>query len=297
MSPTPMLAAPSPAGEELPQRVLTLPSGVRVRTFDVGKGPVALLLHGNPDNADEWEPLIRLLREDFRCIAPDLPGYGRRGASFALPDSYEYTVDAQVVFVTEVLNALEVAETVTLVVHDIGGIMGVPWASRNTHRVHGVVYTNTVAFPNFGWFPLARLFGQRGTVGRAIASQNMKLLGQWKGWIFRSQFSKQNPQLDRTQIDRFTRDFALNDVAKETTLRQFRTITRLEFFDRYDEMVKGLTRDVPTLTLWGDGDAYLQTHFSEQLYARKTTVVPGVGHWVPIVAAERLAAEIRALRS
>jgi pimeloyl-ACP methyl ester carboxylesterase len=220
----------------------------------------------------------------------------RLGATFPLPEGYAYSVDAQVRFVDEVLNALEVAESVTLVVHDIGGIMGVPWASRNTDRLHSVVYTNTVAYPKFGWFPLARLFGQRGKVSRALASQNMKLLGQWKGWIFRSQFSKQNPQLDRAQIDRFTRDFALNDVAKETTLRQFRTITRLEFFDHYDEMVQGLTRRVPTHTLWGDGDAYLKTTFSEQLYARRTSVLPNVGHWVPIVAAERLAAEVRAIR-
>jgi pimeloyl-ACP methyl ester carboxylesterase len=281
------------------ERVVTLSHGLQVRVIDEGTGPIVLLLHGNPDNADEYVPLIRLLRKDFRCIAPDLPGYGRRGKSYALPEAYDYTLKAQVTFVDEVLKALQVDEKakMTLVVHDIGGIMGVPWAAQNTSRLKAMVYTNTVAFPKFHWFPLARFFGSSGVLGKPLAAANMSLIGWVGGSIFRGQFAKQNPQLDANQIERFVTDFALNDIAKETTLRQFREITKLEFFDNYDVMVKTISRDVPSLTLWGDKDPYLpDSGYAEQLFARKTVILPDIGHWVPITAAERLAEGIRSLQ-
>src|SRR5262245_66496691 len=118
--------------------VLKLPNGLKTRVLDEGSGPVALLLHGNPDNADEWKPLIELLRKDFRCIAPDLPGYGTRGKTFDLPKSFDYTLDAQVSFVDDVLRVAGVTGKVTLVVHDVGGIMGQLGGERKTTRLEGV---------------------------------------------------------------------------------------------------------------------------------------------------------------
>src|SRR5215510_12128936 len=88
---------------------VSLPNGVRVRTLDEGQGPVVLLLHGNPDNADEYAPLIRLLRRQFRCIAPDLPGYGRRDRSYPLPSNFDYSVRAQVEFVESFLDELQIS--------------------------------------------------------------------------------------------------------------------------------------------------------------------------------------------
>jgi pimeloyl-ACP methyl ester carboxylesterase len=90
-------------------------------------------------------------------------------------------------------------------------------------------------------------------------------------------------------------DFALNGVAKRTTLCEFRSITRPDFFDGYDQMLKTISAAVPTLTLWGEGDPYVQDRFAPQLFARETIMLPNVGHWVPIVAAQPLARHIRAL--
>jgi pimeloyl-ACP methyl ester carboxylesterase len=274
---------------------VALPGGLSVRTIDEGRGPIALLLHGNPDNADEWKPLVERLRRDFRCIAPDLPGYGRRGSTQDLPPAFDYSLRSQTGFVDDLLKALRVDEKVTLVLHDIGGIMGVPWAAQNTGRLRAVVYTNTVAYPRFRWFALARRWGATGPLGRVLASLGMAAMALRRGALFRRVFSKQNPQLSAGEIERFVADFALNATAKETSLRQFREITRLEFFDGYDAMLKRIAESVPTLTLWGEGDPYVESRYAEQLFARKTVILPGVGHWVPIVAADRLADEVRSI--
>src|SRR6266849_279328 len=110
---------------------VTLTNGVQVRVLEEGSGPILLLLHGNPDNADEWKNLINLLKGSFRCIAPDLPGYGRRNSTYPLPESFDYSVEAQVKFVDALLAQFYIPDKITLVVHDIGGFMGVPWAARN----------------------------------------------------------------------------------------------------------------------------------------------------------------------
>jgi len=284
-----------PSSEHLRERILDLPGGVRVRTIDEGAGPIVLLLHGNPDNADEWSGLIALLKHQFRCLAPDLPGYGRRGQSYALPGTYSYSLEDQVAFVDALLAHAKIQEKITLVVHDIGGIMGVPWAARNTHRLRAVIYTNTVAYPGFKWFNPAYRWGRDGWAGRRLARVSVAALGWFHGLLFRSVFSKQHPLLSSFEIDRFVEDFALNAVAKATTLCEFRNITRSDFFDGYDQMVKTIAASVPTMAIWGEGDPYVPDRFAKELCARETLVLPKVGHWVPILAVDVLAQHIRSL--
>jgi pimeloyl-ACP methyl ester carboxylesterase len=279
------------------ERIVSLRRGLRVRVIDEGRGPVALLLHGNPDNVDEYRALIELLRTDYRCVAPDLPGYGRRYETIPLPASFDYSREAQIGFVDDLLDELQITEKVFLIVHDIGGIMGVPWAARNTSRLRGVIYTNTVAYPRYRWFPLAYAWGADSPLGRRLAALRMTAIGLFGGRLFRKIYTGQHPRLSAAEIERFTVDFALNDVAKATTLRQFRQLTRADFFDGYDEMLRAIAQAVPTATVWGDGDPYVETRFAEQLFARKTTILPGVGHWVPILAAAAIADQLRALES
>src|SRR2546430_8404245 len=59
----------------------------RVHYVDEGSGPTLLLLHGNPTWSFLYRDLIQGLRDRFRCIAPDYPGFG---LSHAPPD-YGYT--------------------------------------------------------------------------------------------------------------------------------------------------------------------------------------------------------------
>ena len=273
--------------------VIDLPQGIKVRTIDEGKGPILLLLHGNPDNADEWKPLISILRSDFRCLAPDLAGYGRQGSTYPLPENFDYSINAQVGFIEALLHYLNIQEKITLVVHDIGGIMGIPWAAKHLDRLNAMIYTNTVAYPNFKWFDTASRWGNDNPGGRRIARFSMNAIGWFQGWVFKKIFARQNPQLSSKQIDRFVKDFALNPIAKDTTLCEFRQITKPDFFNGYDQMLKAISESVPTLTMWGKDDPYIPDRYANELQAHKTIVMPAIGHWVPLVAADSMASEIR----
>lgn len=50
--------------------------GAPAVAIDAGTGPPVLLVHGQPGSGAGWGPVAALLRDDFRVIAPDRPGWG-----------------------------------------------------------------------------------------------------------------------------------------------------------------------------------------------------------------------------
>ena len=266
--------------------------GVETRVLDAGAGPTVLMLHGNPDNADEWAPLIARLSERFRCIAPDFPGYGR---SPEPPASFTYSLAQQMQFVDAILRAMGVTDPVALVVHDTGGMVGTAWAAANPDRLRGMVVTNTVTFDGFPWFPIARQWGDRSWLGRMRSSLAMAALGLRRGALFKRIFAAQCPQLDAGQLERFATTFAMNRDAKRTTLRQFRQFMRPGFFKDFAAMRERILARTPVRVLWGDGDSFIPVRFAQSFGAKQVTILPNAGHWVALTDPDALAREVEAI--
>src|SRR5438045_6572400 len=52
--------------------------GLRLAHLDEGEGPPVIFFHGEPTWSFLWRRVIPPVRDaGFRCIAPDLPGFGR----------------------------------------------------------------------------------------------------------------------------------------------------------------------------------------------------------------------------
>ncbi|MGW3964247.1 alpha/beta fold hydrolase [Amycolatopsis sp. NPDC005003] len=72
-------------------------NGHTVHYVDEGAGPTLLLLHGNPTWSFVYRDVIRALREEFRCVALDYPGFGlsspRPGYRY-LPEEHAQVVAA-----------------------------------------------------------------------------------------------------------------------------------------------------------------------------------------------------------
>jgi haloalkane dehalogenase len=52
------------------------PDGNVVHYVDEGSGPILLMLHGSPVWSFVYRDVIAALRDRFRCIALDFPGFG-----------------------------------------------------------------------------------------------------------------------------------------------------------------------------------------------------------------------------
>ena len=114
---------------------------------DEGEGAVVLLIHGNPDSADYWDGLRRHLVPTYRCIAPDLPGFGRSD----VPDQLDFSLDYGHTWLQSFLEAIHLKESVHLVVHDIGAFFGLPWATKHPDQIKSICVTNTLYFSDYRW--------------------------------------------------------------------------------------------------------------------------------------------------
>jgi pimeloyl-ACP methyl ester carboxylesterase len=290
-------APPASLTASIAERFVTLPGlGVTTRLLEAGAEaagrPVALLLHGNPDNAEQWIPVMSRLGATHRCVAPDIPGYGK---SPEPPANFDYSLQAQVAFVDELLSVLGVNERILLIVHDIGGTMGIAWAGARTARLAALLINNTVAFDGFEWFAIAKTWGRESVIGRLRARAGLFVLSLGGGKLFKKVFWAQSPQLAEEQIDRVVHTFILNPAAKSATLRQFRRMVRPGFFKGFAEILERVTRAVPTLVLWGDRDPYVSVEWARHFAHARVVVLPEAGHWVALTEPQRLVDEARRL--
>ena len=116
---------------------------------EVGQGDPIVLLHGNPTSSYLWRNVLPHLQPLGRCIAPDLIGMGD---SDKLPDSGpgSYRFVEQRRYLDALLEALDVRERVTLVIHDWGSALGFDWANRHREAVKGIAYMEAIVRPQ-GW--------------------------------------------------------------------------------------------------------------------------------------------------
>ena len=84
---------------------------------DVGSGTPLVLVHGFLGSSDMWGPQIEFFKDDFRVIAPALPGFGESSAINSC-DSIECMAKA-------ILNLLEKKEikNFNLLGHSMGGMI------------------------------------------------------------------------------------------------------------------------------------------------------------------------------
>ena len=97
-----------------------------------------LLLHGNPTWSLIYREIVKGLRDRFRCIALDYPGFGLSTAR----NGYGYTPAEHAGIVERFLLALDLSH-VTMMVQDWGGPLGLGVASRHSERFRALAIGNT----------------------------------------------------------------------------------------------------------------------------------------------------------
>src|SRR3954465_2479627 len=111
--------------------------------------PAVLLVHGYPASSHMWRPALTALAErGLYAVAPDLPGFGDSEPDG--PGTWERHVEA-----LERLRVAENLESVALVGHDWGGLIGLRWACDHPDNVWAIVASDTGFFPDGRWHGMA----------------------------------------------------------------------------------------------------------------------------------------------
>jgi haloalkane dehalogenase len=116
---------------------------LRMHYLDEGPadGPIVVLMHGEPSWSYLYRTMIPVLVErGFRCIAPDLVGFGRSDKPAKRTD---YTYARHVEWVRSLLVDHVAIHDAALFCQDWGGLIGLRVAAENPDRFSHLVVANT----------------------------------------------------------------------------------------------------------------------------------------------------------
>ena len=125
---------------------------------DVGRGPVALFLHGFPLNSFQWRDALPALAPYRRCLAPDFLGLGHTRVA----EGVDLAPANQVAMLLAFLDRLGI-DRVDLVGNDSGGAVAQLLYTQHPERVRSVLLTNCdtqLECPPQAMAPVIALAGQ-----------------------------------------------------------------------------------------------------------------------------------------
>jgi pimeloyl-ACP methyl ester carboxylesterase len=244
-------------------------------------GEVVVLLHGFPQTSACWTPLLETLAAaGYRAVAPDQRGYspGARPATVAAYRMPELVAD--VVAIADRLGAARMH----LVGHDWGGVVAWTLAGRHPDRVATLTSVST---PHPRAFARALVAGTQALRSAYIPVFRIPrlpelLLGgrRQRGlhWLLAQD------GLGAEWVDTYTRALA-QPGALSAALAWYRAATPFS--------LRAPRVTVPTLYVWGSGDAALGPRAAVTTGrwvtgAYRFEVLPGAGHWLPEHHAQEL---------
>jgi triacylglycerol lipase len=117
-------------GQGLPPDKTIAVFGQAIHYWDIGTGPVVVLVHGLGSKKEDWLPVIAPLSQKFRLIVPDQIGFGRSDKPLL-----DYSIQTYVDFLNELLRQLKV-EKADLVGESLGGWICGLYAAEITAGAH-----------------------------------------------------------------------------------------------------------------------------------------------------------------
>jgi haloalkane dehalogenase len=266
-------------------RFVTL-NGHTVHYVDEGSGPTLLFLHGNPTWSFDYRDVIRALRDEFRCVALDYPGFG---LSSARP-GYRYLPEEHAAVVVDFLDHLHLSD-VTLVAHDWGGPIGLYAAEQRPGTFGGLVLANTWAWPLNG-DPIVELVSRLmgGLIGRELIRRFNLFVNAMIPVGYRLR------KLTPAEMAHYRNALATYDRREASAVFPRRITASREFLAGIEAGLADLA-SLPTLIVWGNADFAFrakQRRRWEQIFAdHHTVIVEGAGHFVQSDAPGEFAAAIR----
>lgn len=130
-----MTGVPAPA---IRRAYVDVPWGqAHVACCGADDAPPVILLHQSPRSWAEYRHVMPLLGQSFRCVAPDMPGFGD-----SPPVPGEQTIEGLAVAVAHIADGLGIARA-HLVGHHTGGVVALELAAARPALVDRLVLSST----------------------------------------------------------------------------------------------------------------------------------------------------------
>jgi pimeloyl-ACP methyl ester carboxylesterase len=214
--------------------------------------PVVLLLHGFPTSSFMFRELIPRLADQFRVIAPDLPGFGFT----EVPEErkYTYSFDALARTIEAFTNALAL-NRYAIYVFDYGAPTGLRLAMAHPERVTAIVSQNGNAYEaglGDAWGPIRKYWADPTAENREVIGKNILTL---EGTRWQYTHGVANPE--SVPPESYTLDVALLERKgnKEIQLDLFLDYaSNVKLYPKFQEYFR--KSKPPLLAIWGKNDPF-----------------------------------------
>jgi pimeloyl-ACP methyl ester carboxylesterase len=228
--------------------------GVQVfyRSAGDANAPVILLLHGFPTSSFMFRELIPRLANDFRLIAPDLPGFGF--TEVPPGRQYSYSFD-QLGLTMEAFTRVLKIDRYAIYVFDYGAPTGFRLAMMHPDRVTAIVSQNGNAYEEGlgdAWAPIRKYWSASTKENRDILRQSILTAG---GTRWQYTHGVANPE--SVPPESYTLDTALLERPgnKEIQLDLFLDYaSNIQLYPKFQEYFR--KSKPPLLAIWGQNDPF-----------------------------------------
>ncbi len=230
--------------------------GHRMHYIDEGKGPVLLFVHGTPSWSFDFRHLVMALRSHYRCIAPDLVGFGLSDK----PADYDYSPQQHSRNLDLLIDQLKL-EHITLIVHDFGGPIGLQATIRRPVLFDRLVILNSWLWDNSDDPAFIRL---RRILNSPLTPLLYRYLNFSPRFLLPASFGDR--KLPRRLLSQYTGAFP-SPGQRYGPLAFARSLVRDQpwFGSLWD--ARAVLLDKPTLIIWGMKDPILPGHHLDRFKA------------------------------
>jgi pimeloyl-ACP methyl ester carboxylesterase len=256
-----------------------------VHYSDSGAGQPVVFLHGYLMGARLWDPVVRLLEGEFRCLVPDLP-FGAHPVPLR-PDA-DLTAAGLGRLVADFLDALDLSD-VTLVGNDSGAAVAQVVAARHAGRLGGLVLATGDAFDNFPPKPFRPLIAAARArsltpVITLLKARPPRSLPTAYGWLTHG-------DLPHDLIDQWVAAYFADKGVRRDLRRLTSAMGDDAFMNQIATELAGFTR--PALLAWAADDKFFPAEHARRLAAilpdARVHLITGSRTWVMLDQPERTA--------
>ena len=256
-----------------------------------GAGAPVVFLHGYLMGAGLWDPVVRLLDGEFRCLVPELP-FGAHPAP--LQPGADLTAAGLGHLVADFLGELDLRD-VTLVGNDSGAAIAQVVAARHPGRLAGLVLATGDAFDNFPPKPFRPLIAaaRAGALTGMIAmlkARPARSLPTAYGWLTHG-------DLPHDLIDEWVGAYFADKGVRRDLRRLTATLGDDDFMNQIATELAAFTK--PALLAWAADDRFFPVEHARRLAAilphAQLEVIADSRTWVMLDQPERTAELIAGL--
>ncbi len=256
-----------------------------------GAGAPVVFLHGYLMGARLWDPVVRLLDDEFRCLVPELP-FGAHPAP--MNPGADLTAAGLGRLVADFLDALDLRD-VTLVGNDSGAAIAQVVAARHAGRLGGLVLATGDAFDNFPPKPFRPLIAaaRTGTLTPLVAmlkGRPARSLPTAYGWLTHG-------DLPHDLIDQWVAAYFAHKGVRRDLRRLTAALGDDDFMNQIATELPAFTK--PALLAWAADDKFFPVEHARRLAAilpgARLEVIADSRTWVMLDQPERTAQLIAGL--